>query len=308
MPIIEEVAESGAAGRPQSARAARPPRLRGPQELYALWEREQWRSHAIDFARDREQWPLLDDEQRDFLAWMLSSFFVGEERVSTQFCGLLMAYADEHEQSFLASQQADEARHMQFFDRVYREVIGLEQQAFDGRLRRVREELGDAFSRLFDESLVDAGRRLVADPADLGAKVDFVATYHMVIEGTLALAGQRYVTDYLERAGIMPGLLEGFRHVARDEHRHIAYGAWFLARTAGEQPALAERLRRRLHELIPLAARLLTPPGRDPSAPWRMLGRDSGEVRAFAFTALSRRLKAIGVPLAPLAAGGGSPA
>ena len=39
---------------------------------------------------------------------------------------------------------------------------------------------------LFDEVLVDAGRRLMADPRDLEAKVDFVTIYHMIIEGTLA--------------------------------------------------------------------------------------------------------------------------
>ena len=292
-------------GAPEHHRRARRPELRGPQELYELWEREHWRAHAIDLRQDRRDWRGLDDAQREYLAWMLSSFFIGEERVATQFCGLVMAYADEHEESFLATQQVDEARHMQFFDRFYREVVGLDRGDFAARLGRVREQLNDAFTRLFDEALVAAGDRLVADPADLGAKVDFVATYHMVIEGTLALTGQRYLTDYLERKRILPGLAEGFRHVARDEHRHIAYGAWFLAQTAAREEALAQRLRARLRELVPIAVAVLTPPGRDPAKPWQLLGCRSEEVRAFALGALARRLEVIGVPLgaaAPAAA------
>ena len=43
---------------------------------------------------------------------------------------------------------------------------------FEARLARVREELNDAFTRLFDDALVEAGRRLVADPRVLEAKVD----------------------------------------------------------------------------------------------------------------------------------------
>ena len=55
----------------------------------------------------------------------LSAFFIGEERVTTQFSGLVMAYEDEQEEAFLTTQQVDEARHMQFFDRFYREVAGV---------------------------------------------------------------------------------------------------------------------------------------------------------------------------------------
>ena len=49
--------------------------------------------------------------------------------------------------------------------------------------------------------LVDANRRLLANPSDMEAKVDFVTTYHMVIEGTLALTGQDTLTRVFEGAG-----------------------------------------------------------------------------------------------------------
>jgi ribonucleoside-diphosphate reductase beta chain len=207
-----------------------------------------------------------------------------------------MAYEDEHEESFLATQQVDEARHMQFFDRFYREVVGLEQEEFDGRLQRVREELNEAFTTLFDEALVEAGRRLIADPGDREAKVDFVTTYHMVIEGTLALTGQHFITDYLEENGLLPGFVEGFDNVARDEHRHVAYGTWWLQQNAGADENLGRRLQEKLGELVPVAAGVLVPPGADPTD-YEILGYTSDEVNGFAFNSLSRRLKAIGVPL-----------
>ena len=160
--------------------------------------------------------------------WGMSAFFLGEERVTTQFSGLVMAYEDEQEEAFLTTQQVDEARHMQFFDRFYREVVGMADAGISERLARVREDVNDDFVKLFDEALVDAEKRLIADPSNIEAKVDYITAYHMVIEGTLALTGQWTITDYWEKTGKMAGFLEGFKNVARDEHRHVAYGTWYL--------------------------------------------------------------------------------
>ena len=226
----------------------------------------------------------------------MSAFFVGEERVTTQFSGLVMAYEDEQEEAFLTTQQVDEARHMQFFDRFYREVVGMRDADIRERLARVREDLNDAFVELFDKALVEAGQRLIADPASVEAKVDFVTAYHMVIEGTLALTGQWTITDYWEKTGKMQGFLEGFKNVARDEHRHVAYGTWYLKRVCAENTALADRMRATLMELLPIASGVLVPPGQDPND-WELLGYTSEQVNKFAFTALTRRLKVIGVPL-----------
>jgi ribonucleoside-diphosphate reductase beta chain len=271
--------------------------LLGPQQLYELWERQQWLSQEIDFSQDKGDWTNLTDEEREWFVWGMSAFFLGEERVTTQFSGLVMAYEDEQEEAFLTTQQVDEARHMQFFDRFYREVVGMAEADISARLARVRENVNDAFVKLFDEALVEAEKRLVADPTNIEAKVDFITAYHMVIEGTLALTGQWTITDYWEKTGKMPGFLEGFKNVARDEHRHVAYGTWYLKRACAENGALSDRVRATLHELLPIASGVLVPPGQDPND-WELLGYTSEQVNKFAFTALTRRLKVIGVPLA----------
>ena len=74
--------------------------LMTPQQLYELWERQNWQSHTIDFARDREDWSRMDPGLRRQLSWNLSSFFIGEERVTTQFSGLVMAYESQSEAAF----------------------------------------------------------------------------------------------------------------------------------------------------------------------------------------------------------------
>ena len=267
-----------------------------PQKLYELWERQQWLSQELDFTQDKEDWVDLTDEEREWFAWGMSAFFIGEERVTTQFSSLVMAHEDEQEEAFLTTQQVDEARHMQFFDRFYREVVAMNDADIGARLARVRENVNDAFVELFDRSLVEAGRLLMADPTDAGAKLDFITLYHMVIEGTLALTGQWTITDYWEKTGKMPGFLEGFKNVARDEHRHVAYGTWYLKKACAENEALAARLRACLQRHLPVASGVLVPPGQDPND-WELLGYTSEQVNGYAFRALTRRLKVIGVPL-----------
>jgi ribonucleoside-diphosphate reductase beta chain len=280
--------------------------LMPPQKLYELWERQPWESHTIDFTQDRADWAALGDEDKDNIVWFLSSFFIGEERVATQFNGLVGAYESQSEEHFLTTQQVDEARHAQHFNNFYTQVVGYD-GSFEERLSRAREDLNEAFKHLFDDVLVDANQRLLRNPGDIEAKVDFVTIYHMVIEGTLALTGQDTLTRVFERDGILPGFLEGFRRISQDEHRHVAYGTWFLQQKA-KDPALARRIQQRLQELIPIAAGVLTPRGYDVGDEYEILGVRSDEVHGFAFQALTRRLKVIGVSLGTPAEGDAVPA
>ena len=298
MPTLLELTSQGDVGTITDESKLSSVKLMEPQQLYELWERQNWESHTIDFTQDKQDWAALEDDLRQNLSWNLSSFFIGEERVTTQFSGLVMAYESQSEEAFLTTQQVDEARHAQHFNRFYEQVLGLN-GTFEDRLARARRDLNPAFIEMFDGVLVDWGRRLIDDPSDIEAKVDFVTLYHMIIEGTLALTGQWFLTEYMERHDILPGWVEGFRHISQDEHRHVAYGTWFLREKASD-PALKERIIERLAELIPLATAVLVPRGADPGS-YAIFDYTMEETNAFAFNALSRRLKVIGIDMASLA-------
>jgi ribonucleoside-diphosphate reductase beta chain len=274
--------------------------LMTPRQLYELWERQSWISHEIDFAQDRRDWEAMSDAQRDEASWGLANFFVGEERVTTQFSGLVMAYDDQHEEAFLTTQQVDEARHAQHFNRLYEQVLRYD-GSFEDRLERCRTQLNEHYVTLFDEHLVGANQALVENPRDVEAKIDFVVTYHMVIEGTLALTGQNFQSAWMEREDILPGHRFGFAKISQDEHRHVAYGTWFLQSKASD-PAHARRIQDRLMALLPSAAGVLVPPGCQLGDEYEFMGYSSQEMNEFAFTALSRRLKVIGVGLPAVAA------
>jgi ribonucleoside-diphosphate reductase beta chain len=269
--------------------------LMNPLQLYRLWERQNWISHEIDLTQDRREWEAMPAEQRREMLWGLSGFFVGEERVTNQFSGLVMAAEDKHEEAFLITQQVDEARHAQHFNRLYEEVFAFD-GSFEDRLKQARKDLTREYVQLFDGHLVEAHDALLADPSDIGAKVDFVTVYHMLIEGTLALTGQNFQTANLDRLGVLKGHLHAFNLISQDEHRHVAYGTWFLQQKARD-PELARRIQDKLVETLPAAAGVLVPPGRQLGEDYEYLGYTAQEMNEFAFTALSRRLKVIGVGL-----------
>jgi ribonucleoside-diphosphate reductase beta chain len=272
--------------------------LHDPQTLYRHWEDEQWSPFRISLDRDVEQWQGMAADDRALVFWALSSLMVAEERITTKFSGLVGAYGTEEEATFLATQQVDEARHMQFYARYQDEVVA-DPTAIAHHVARARELLSPAFATIFDEALVQAHERLTAAPADAGAKVEFVTTYHVVIEGTLGLTAFNFITGYLERSGQLPGFVEGYSKIHHDEQRHIAYGTWFLREAVRDEPGLAENVRATLRSLLPAVAQALTPPDRE-DTDWEALGASSDEIREFALSGLSRRLKIVGVPLESL--------
>jgi ribonucleoside-diphosphate reductase beta chain len=270
--------------------------LNDPQTLYRRWEDQQWSPFDVDLSTDKEQWPTMSDSDRGLIYWALSSLMVAEERITTKFSGLVAAYGSEEEATFLATQQVDEARHMQFYARFRDEVIGSPAE-IAAHVESAREQVSPAFRKIFDEALVEAHEALVAAPGDVTAKVRFVTIYHLVLESTLGLTSFRFITRYLEQEDLLPGFVEGYSKIHHDETRHIGYGVWFLREAVRGDTEAADTIRAALGELLPAVAESLTPPDRDSDTDWDALGASADEIREFALGGLSRRLEVIGAPL-----------
>lgn len=265
-------------------------------ELYGLWERQQWQTQELDFSRDREDWhERISEEERFQRMYGLSSFFIGEQKVAEELGPIMRAAPTEDQKIFLCTQIADEARHVRFFERFYREVGVLEADGLTEMLSETSGHLNDNFGRLFDEMLKRRTDRLAAEPEDTEALVEAVTLYHMVIEGMLALTGQHFIMDFNEREGTLPAFVEGFQNVARDEHRHVAFGSVFLREKAREDDRYKQAIQRTLEESLPVADGVLSPPWVEDPNDFELFGYSLEETRKFAGTCLMRRLKVIGL-------------
>ncbi len=267
--------------------------LKDPQALYDDWEHAHWAAQDIDLSRDPSDWTGLEEEERNLVYFALSSLMVAEERISTQFVGLVLAQDDEEEGSYLATQLVDEVRHMQFYARFQDEVIA-DRASIAAHVGRSREVLGEPFKHIFDEALVQAHERLLRDPRDREAKVDFVTIYHMVLEGTLGIVTSHFLLDLLRERELLPGFVDGYSRIAADEQRHIAYGSWFLGEAIAADPAMREVVRNRLHLLLPYVAQALDPPS---ERAFEALGVEPAGLAEFGLNTLTRRLALLGISL-----------
>jgi len=266
------------------------------KQLYELWERQQWQTQELDFSRDREDWhERIPAEERFQRMYGLSSFFIGEQKVAEELGPIMRAAPTEDQKVFLCTQIADEARHVRFFERFYREVGVLEADGLSEMLEETSVHLNDKFTRLFDEMLAARTARLSEEPEDTEALVEAVTLYHMVIEGMLALTGQHFIMEFNERENTLPGFVEGFGNVARDEHRHVAFGSVFLREKAHEDDRFKQAIQRTLEESLPVADGVLSPPWMEDAEDFELFGYSLEETRQFAGTCLMRRLKVIGL-------------
>ena len=267
-------------------------------QLYSLWERQQWAVQDIDFTQDRIDWhERIPAEERFQRMYGLSSFFIGEQRVASELGPMMRAAPQEDMRLFLCTQIADEARHVAFFDAFYEQVGVLESDNLEERLEETSQHLNKNFGVLFDEMLGSRVDRLAVEPEDTETLVEAVTLYHMVIEGMLALTGQHFIISFNEDMGTLPGFVEGFNNVARDEHRHVAFGARFLREMAQKDERYRDAIQRTLVECGPAADGVLRPPWYEEGV--ELFGVSLDETRTFALKALERRLKVIG--LAPVA-------
>jgi ribonucleoside-diphosphate reductase beta chain len=268
-------------------------------DLYARWEHQQWAVGDVDFGPDREYWASLPADEVPLRLWMLRLFFNGEERVTATLAPFVWAAPTPEIEVFLSTQMVDEARHTVFFDRYWREVPGTRASNLRELLDEIRPQVNEGYNELFYDRLPSAAQRLASNPRDIDAFVEGVTIYHMVVEATLALTGQRFALENMRLDGQTHfGFYQGFTAVARDESRHVSFGIKFLQEAVREDaPRFAPLIQRTLVECLPLIAGVTDPPDGDMRY-YTYAGRTQEEVLGYAMESLNKRLRAIGINLA----------
>src|SRR5919197_545293 len=111
-------------------------------DLYARWERGNWRATEIDFTQDAIDWrERLTAEQRRSALWLYALFFHGEDSVADNLSPYIDAAPLEEQKYFLTTQQVDEARHAVFFHRFFTDVIGAGDASIASTLRATGGEI-----------------------------------------------------------------------------------------------------------------------------------------------------------------------
>lgn len=272
------------------------------RKLFSRWENQQWSTEDTDFSEDARQWndsELFNEEKRESIIWSTSSFFLGEERVTTELLPFAIAVQSDDARAFLATQISDEAKHVMFFDRLYREVYGTTAKDVSENLKMHRPLMNEKWGELFDDLLHGAAERLREDPSDRKALYEGIIIYHFIVEGTLALTGAHFIMQALKQLDIFPGFRHGFTKVTRDESRHVGFGIRFMADAIKTDPEALTVIEETLAKTLPVATLALVPPWAENPYDYTdpILGVHSSVVFEYAANSLQKKLSAIGYGL-----------
>lgn len=266
------------------------------RELFYRWEKQQWRASEIDFTSDREQWAKMPQEEQMMRLFGLAAFFQGEASVTDALSPFVLAMPEEEMRLFATTQQVDEARHTVFFARFFQEVIGIEMGSLEDMLGEARKHMNPHLKAILIDALADVGERLRQDPQNLATLVEGVTLYHVVIEGTMALAGQRGILENYRLQDIFPAFRGGFTAVARDESRHVVFGVKFLRDMIQRDHAYAQVVQAAVERYAPTALMAITP--EDEHIPQILeAGEDPWVTPRFAVESLRKKLKVVGLSM-----------
>src|SRR5216684_5631997 len=134
------------------------------RELYYRWERQQWRVQDIDFSGDRVQWEGMSQNEQKMRIYALSAFFQGEACVTDTLAPYVLAMPDEDMRIFLTTQLVDEARHTVFFERFFRDVMGVETGRIEDSLAFARQYMNDDLKFILIDSLTEVAERIRQEP------------------------------------------------------------------------------------------------------------------------------------------------
>jgi ribonucleoside-diphosphate reductase beta chain len=266
-------------------------------DLYRRWESQQWAVSDLDFTLDRKDWDEATELDRKATLWSHRLFFNGEERVTSTLAPFVWAAPTPEIEIFLSTQMVDEARHTVFFQRWWHDVVGADADDLGSLLKDIRPEANEGYNKLFYELLPATAQRLAGNPKDFDAFVEGVTLYHIVIEATIALTGQRFELESMRDQGLTErGFYRGFTAVARDESRHVNFGIKVLQEAVrSDAERYAPLIQKTLVESLPLIVGTLDPP--DPRYITEY-GHTESEIVSFAMESLNKRLRAIGIRLA----------
>ncbi|MEA2402166.1 MAG: ribonucleoside-diphosphate reductase beta chain, partial [Thermoleophilaceae bacterium] len=230
--------------------------------MYARWEKGNWSATAIDFTEDARQWrEEFTEFEREAALWNYALFFWGEDAVADGLSPYIDAAPLEEQKYFLATQQADEARHAVFFKRFMHEVVGFGDGTISSALDATRGELTYGFVKTFEHlDRVTAELRRDRSRTKLAQAV---AMYHVIVEATLAQPGQHFIEAYLTEQDVLPAFRAGMRNVSLDEQRHIGFGVKLLRDLASEDPDVPEAVADLLRDVLPHTVGVFAPPGWD---------------------------------------------
>ncbi len=216
-----------------------------------------WDPHDIDLTADRAAMADLDDVGFEGIRRALALFGAGEDAVAEDLAPLAVVLDDFEDQLFITTQLYEEAKHADFFDRYWREVIRPAEDDRGVERTSPADErwFSEEYNELFARNERAMARLLEADTPENRAKA--YSHYHMTVEGILAQTGyygltRQFDEDTYPDAPHLPGLVDGLTQIRSDEGRHVGFGMAKLKELVETERVDSGVIENTVGELLPL--------------------------------------------------------
>ncbi|PLS16031.1 ribonucleotide-diphosphate reductase subunit beta [Bacillus sp. M6-12] len=200
-----------------------------------------WDPQEIDLTEDKKHFATMDQQKRDYLIHFCTGFWNAEENVAVQFCPWVMVAPTTHQQAFLSTQLVEEFKHTEFFERYFKEVLGVDRE---NKVQNIVHDTLDPRGKQLIQAIEEGPESREA------AMVEGMAHYQGIIEGVQAMVGYDVYEAVWGQYNLLPGLREAFKNIKRDEGRHVGFGLRMLKQFS-RKPEHAERIRRVYEEYLP---------------------------------------------------------
>ncbi len=231
-----------------------------------------WNPGGIDLETDADRVTELSRVEFTRLRGLLAQFGAGEQTVTEELAPLAIVLEDPVDQRFVATHMFDEARHADFFDRYWEQIVTPEEQRRGITQTAPTDDRWQpgTYADLFDRTADAMNRLLEVDTPEMRARA--IAHYHLTAEGILGRTAYEWIEHRYGDAGggpTLPGLVAGFERIRTDEGRHVGFGVVTAQRLleTGVEPAVVVET---IDDLVPLVEdilrRMVT--DADGSVPW----------------------------------------
>jgi len=187
-----------------------------------------WDPADVDLSGDREALLDADDALLEGLRVSLAKFGAGEQSVTEDLSPLVVVLDDLEDELFVTTQLYEEAKHTDFFDRYWAEVVNAveDDRGLARTTPRDARYFDDDYLELFERTEEAMARLLTEDTPETRARA--YSHYHLVVEGILAQTGYygltRAFSGEFEGVPELAGLAEGLALIRGDEGRHVGFG------------------------------------------------------------------------------------
>jgi ribonucleoside-diphosphate reductase beta chain len=196
----------------------------------------------------------------------IAKFGAGEEAVTEDLAPLMLTLDSIDDQMFVSSQIYEEAKHTQFFDRYWRNVINPAAEAKGWEVTKPTDDryFNDDYEALFDKTEAAMHRLLEEDQDTPENRVRAYCHYHLAVESVLAQTGYWGLQASFSESGpenwnleededqlILDGLIEGITRIRSDEGRHVGFGMHKVREHVQEGDVDGAIVQETLNELLP---------------------------------------------------------